>query len=356
MLKLMNSFAGHCISVDADTDRSHRVIEAVPVVPEFNSINDDKHGLGWVDSVYLATLLNATASSVLPLYEATVNSIHSSTVDLQLLIDSGASENYISSHVASLIQGTRTKVHGREVETAGGNITPITEKVVFNLDLQGHRQTITAKPSSFSTVKTAKRPQLNYLMSHLQAEEMLKEDGVESCFLYLLDEHKKDGLVNIGKDSVIWTKELMKDFPGVFKDKLSGLPPIRKIGLEPRFKGPYVVTRVFPDFGTYQLETIAGEPLKSLVHVDRLKKFIGTKPSVPHYDPTSTRREVREANLNRPDVTISVITTASMDLLVPDYIDPTVNDALASEISQETHTSSSSTMLPAVAQVDPVVS
>ena len=31
-----------------------------------------------------------------------------------------------------------------------------------------------------------------------------------------------------------------------------------KFGLEPRFKGPYVVTQVFSDFGTYKLETVAG--------------------------------------------------------------------------------------------------
>ena len=193
---------------------------------------------------------------------------HSSVIDIHCLIDNGASENYISSHVADLIQGARTKVYDREVETAGGTITPITGKMVFELDLQGHRSSVSAyifdtkfdvilgraflkkhnpKPDWFddtwklpccsdrtiiikpsSTRATAiTKPQLNYLVSHLQADDILKEDGVESCFLYLMDENKKDGIANVGKESVVWTKKLMKEFPAVFKDKLTGLPPVR---------------------------------------------------------------------------------------------------------------------------------
>ncbi|OBZ81557.1 Transposon Tf2-9 polyprotein, partial [Choanephora cucurbitarum] len=63
-----------------------------------------------------------------------------------------------------------------------------------------------------------------------------------------------------------------------------------RFGLEPKFKGPYVVVKVFPDFGTYQLQTISGEPLKSLVHVDRMKIAKGAKPESPWYDPTVERR------------------------------------------------------------------
>lgn len=256
---------------DTENNSTHfrSVIEALPVLPDFNYIDDGNDSPIWIDSVYLATLLNATSSSVLPLYEATITSKCSSTVNLHVLIDSGASENYISSHVANLIQGTHTKVHGREVETAGGNISPITEKVVFDLDLQGHHSSVSAyvfetkfdiilgraflkkhnpkpdwfddtwelcgstgqniivQPSSFSTIRAAAKPQLNYLVSHLQVEDILKEDGVDSCFLYLVDDNKKEGLANVGKDSIVWTKQLMKDFPGVFKDKLAGLPPVR---------------------------------------------------------------------------------------------------------------------------------
>lgn len=201
----------------------------------------------------------------------------SKDIKIHCLIDSGASENYISSRIANVIVGNHIHVEGREVETAGGLVSPINSKMVFDLDLQGHRsemsafvfdtkfdvilgrawikehapspdwfddtwsltccsnsnKTIVVKPStgitSASIMKSlTKTPQLNYLMSHLQAEQFLKEDGVESCFLYLMDNNKKDGIANVGKESVVWTKKLMKDFPSVFKDKLSGLPPVRE--------------------------------------------------------------------------------------------------------------------------------
>ena len=67
-----------------------------------------------------------------------------------------------------------------------------------------------------------------------------------------------------------------------------------RFGLEPRFKGPFIVVQVFPDYGTVKLETVQGEPLKSLVHVDRLLAAKGDTPSEPWYDPTASRRIVRE--------------------------------------------------------------
>jgi hypothetical protein len=137
-----------------------------------------------------------------------------------------------------------------------------------------------------------------------------------------------------------------------------------KFGLEPSFKGPYVVIQVFSDFGTYKLETVAGEPLKSLVHVDRLKRFVGDKPTTPHYDPTSVRREIREAERNRPSNTNlslsgstskspssvfpSASTTAPMDILGPDYIDPVIT-SVPYDLPQEP---SSSSMFPVTAQAD----
>ena len=46
-----------------------------------------------------------------------------------------------------------------------------------------------------------------------------------------------------------------------------------RYGLEPRFKGPFIVVQVYPDYGTVKLQTLSGEPLKSLVHVDLLLLF-----------------------------------------------------------------------------------
>jgi transposase InsO family protein len=68
-----------------------------------------------------------------------------------------------------------------------------------------------------------------------------------------------------------------------------------RYGLEPKFKGPYIVTRCFPDYDTYQLETIQGAPLTSLVHADRLMPVVGDHTlTTPWYDPTAARRTWRQ--------------------------------------------------------------
>jgi len=72
-----------------------------------------------------------------------------------------------------------------------------------------------------------------------------------------------------------------------------------KFGLEPRFKGPYIITQVFNDYGTYQLETMAGQKVDSLVHRDRLKRAKGDKPDEAWYDPTASRRQVKAATTSR---------------------------------------------------------
>ena len=108
--------------------------------------------------------------------------------------------------------------------------------------------------------------------------------------------------------------------------------------------------------------------MKSLVHVDRLKRFVGDKPTTPHYDPTSVRREIREAECNRPSNTNlsvsdstskssssvfpSASNTAPMDVLSPDYIDPVIT-SVPSEVPQEP---SSSSMFPVTAQADSHIS
>lgn len=67
-----------------------------------------------------------------------------------------------------------------------------------------------------------------------------------------------------------------------------------RYGLEPRFKGPYVVMAKNNDFGTYKLETVHGQPLDSWIHADRLAKVnFDTEPSTPWFDPRTTRAEWR---------------------------------------------------------------
>lgn len=72
-----------------------------------------------------------------------------------------------------------------------------------------------------------------------------------------------------------------------------------KFGLEPTFKGPYVVTEVFEEFGTCRLETVAGQKLDALVHKDRLKHAKGDKPEQAWYDPTAARRKTKEITSSR---------------------------------------------------------
>lgn len=92
-----------------------------------------------------------------------------------------------------------------------------------------------------------------------------------------------------------------------------------RYGLEPRFKGPFVVIEVFPDYGTYKLQTLSGEPLRSLVHVDRLRPARGDKPTEPWYDPTVTRREFNSFMKDKTLDKNSSITTLKD---ATDHIDP----------------------------------
>lgn len=104
-----------------------------------------------------------------------------------------------------------------------------------------------------------------------------------------------------------------------------------RFGLEPRFKGPFVIVQVFPDFGTVKLQTVAGEPLKSLVHFDRLLAAKGDAPTEPWYDPTAARRNMRDTmndiNNDMPAETPYVNTDNSTpEVTLPNYdadpIDP----------------------------------
>ncbi|KAL9536593.1 hypothetical protein MBANPS3_012532, partial [Mucor bainieri] len=256
----------------AVNSNARRPVELVPIVQDMDaSVTVDLT----TDSVYLTNLLNAANTSTLPLYGATIKLNNSrGVVNVKCLIDNGASENYISGRIARMIEGCRSVIHGREVETAGGNVSPITEKIAYTLDLQGHSSPMSAfvfdtkfdvilgrswlkehkpvadwfddtwalsccapgkttiSPTSSSCVastSTQQPPELNYLVSHLQAKKMLKEEGTNACFLYMMDQGEKDGMDSgITHENVVWTKQLMKDFPTVFQDKLPGLPPNRQ--------------------------------------------------------------------------------------------------------------------------------
>ncbi|KAG2208669.1 hypothetical protein INT47_007767 [Mucor saturninus] len=123
-----------------------------------------------------------------------------------------------------------------------------------------------------------------------------------------------------------------------------------KYGLEPTFKGPYMVVKNFPDYGTYKLETcgknrlkelccdeiidpfyieqrpltIAGEPLKSLVHADRLKAANGPKPNEPWFNPTESRKEWRnfEKESGTQVLQPKIILPPAVETDVTDFVDP----------------------------------
>ncbi|OBZ81591.1 Transposon Tf2-6 polyprotein, partial [Choanephora cucurbitarum] len=250
---------------------SRPTIELIPVVHDI--FLDSQEANRWEqDALYLSSL-NAAITSSLPLYNGTIPSLNDKPITVQILIDNGASENYISPRVAEVILGIRTSVRDREVETAGGNISAITEKMSFELGLQGHINSMSAfvfntkfdiiigrswikrhKPEahwdndswtlhcccsrtgypsvtiipSNDTSTNRSSHQLNYLISHLQLESILEEEGTDCYYLYLLDnENKSKTKVDDLEDTALWTRELAKDFPSVFQEKLPGLPPMR---------------------------------------------------------------------------------------------------------------------------------
>ncbi|OBZ81004.1 hypothetical protein A0J61_10947, partial [Choanephora cucurbitarum] len=92
----------------------------------------------------VSLILNTVVSCNLPLYHGVDTSLNGLPLDIHILIDSGASENYISPKISDTKAGMHHHVHGREVETAGGNTSPITDRVVFSLNLQGHSSPVSA--------------------------------------------------------------------------------------------------------------------------------------------------------------------------------------------------------------------
>jgi hypothetical protein len=119
-----------------------------------------------------------------------------------------------------------------------------------------------------------------------------------------------------------------------------------RFGLEPRFKGPFIVVEAFHDYGTYKLQTLAGEPLKSLVHVDRLKPALGDKPTEPWYDPVKARRDYNNIMKDLPTTTLGVahsnsnaVKTNEMELeqiQVPeDFVDPIAKNVTSNEVEME---------------------
>ncbi|KAG1278060.1 hypothetical protein G6F66_012149 [Rhizopus arrhizus] len=205
-----------------------------------------------------------TMMTNLPVYEGLVKNR-----TIKILIDSGASENYVSPNIAQLAKYS-TMIDDRQVETAGGQITEITEKVHLDLNLNGFHCSIQAyvfptkfdlilgrswltmikpkpdwssdtwiipdknnsvklSPCNISTVtkSTITRPQINYLISHKQVQRVIKQ-GAQSFLLYMKHPYIDnaclvDSVASLASGT--YWDNLVKEFTTVFRDDLPGLPP-----------------------------------------------------------------------------------------------------------------------------------
>ena len=201
----------------------------------------------------------------LPLYTAT---FENDTTNV--LIDSGATENYISPDI-SVHADQIIPVYNKQVETAGGEVIKIEHKALLSIDLGGYKDRITAyvfpnkfgiilgrswlkqsratpdwltdtwnvtqhgmniqlTPNNHGTDQDA--PQLNYLVSPKQAERLIKKHHANSYLIHIKELSSCTTMplnsISSSEKDAYWT-ELVKQYTDVFKDELPGLPPDRKV-------------------------------------------------------------------------------------------------------------------------------
>lgn len=212
-------------------------------------------------------LLQLNHTSSLPVYESVAGQTRTK---VHVLIDSGATDNYVSSDVVSSLRVDKTErvYPPREVETADGTVTKIKDKVTFWLSINGeYRCKVTAYvfPTKFdlilgrswlkehsprpvwatdsyllgqephvveikpvlSTAKSHVAPELNYLITHKQADRELKHGGT-GCLLLIKDVYQGTSSKVDSKEQQDWIDNLVEEFDTVFKDQLPGLPPNRR--------------------------------------------------------------------------------------------------------------------------------
>lgn len=206
-------------------------------------------------------------ATTLPLYDGIY-----CNQNIQVLIDSGASENYVSPQVIKNNEEL-IPVFNRKVETAGGEISEIKYKTNLKVNLNGYETTILAyvfptkfdlilgrswlkqeeptpdwandiwiinkgsielKPNIHYTNKKHSSltsiSDLSYLISHKQADRYMKK-GADSFLLCIQDSVIEKCMATTseeGDDTDYWDK-LIKEFVDIFKTELPGLPPDRGI-------------------------------------------------------------------------------------------------------------------------------
>ena len=247
------------------TSSSSIPMELVPVI----------NGTSTSDVNYIHQL--NSISTALPLYSSLAGA--DNTV-IKVLIDSGASDNYVSSKVVQLIATEINEVnHVREVETADGGISTIKHEAQLDLNLGGYMCKVSAFafPMKFDLILgrtwlkehspvphwysdswilgsgedavklmpikvpdnatgdnvaqqdyygsgDGKRAQLSYLISKKQVNDYLR-DGASGFLLYIKDTSEPISSRDVSCDNGSqWIQKLLKEFSLVFSGALPGLP------------------------------------------------------------------------------------------------------------------------------------
>ncbi|KAG1039496.1 hypothetical protein G6F43_012491 [Rhizopus delemar] len=126
-----------CTTSAKPTSADNCPFELTPIIPEISEEEELK---------YISEL--NMVSTNLPVYQGVIKNRN-----VVILIDSGASENYVSPDIA-LLADQSTLVTGRLVETANGQTSKITHQVNFNLGLNGIRCPVQAYvfPTKFDVI------------------------------------------------------------------------------------------------------------------------------------------------------------------------------------------------------------
>ncbi|KAG1117557.1 hypothetical protein G6F42_013406 [Rhizopus arrhizus] len=208
------------------------------------------------DDPYLDQLNSATnaSSSDLPLYGGYGYSHGDGHVSVKVLVDSGASECYIKPSIARQLKCIWSKVEG-EVETAGGSVHKISNKVDYVLNLQGYEVPVSSfvYDSKFDIILGRSwlkqhKPEFNwdndtltfydttmenmaakYLITPKQVDRLLKCKEAEAYLLYVCEDHNQEVQITTSMNDAEWKKELRQLYPGVFQDKLPGVPSTQEV-------------------------------------------------------------------------------------------------------------------------------
>ena len=253
-----NNINNNIINKDSDYTSQEDYYSSVPT-PSSNTEQSDnnlKDALN-IDRQFLINAANNHRR--LPLYNIVISGHIFSA-----LIDSGASSNYIHPRILPLVD-TVEQISNQSVETANGQKTVIDKKVTLNFQLsQGHSDQLQGYifPSKFDVilgrewlVKAKPVPnwfddswclkhddkeiniypvtntahadsEVNYLMSAKQLVNELQKGTVEECYMVHLLTNGE--IVEDSRENELMNK-LKKEFPGVFKEEITNMPPDRNV-------------------------------------------------------------------------------------------------------------------------------